>query len=63
MASKREFSFTVTMNDEDLENYGYRPESVNDEQFKEIVEKVEVIFQEEGHWEKIFVQACREVLN
>ena len=64
MAKKpREFSFTVTMNDEDLENFGYDPKLITDEEFQEIVENVEIIFHEEDHWAKIFVQACREVLE
>ena len=63
MAKKpREFSFTVTMNDEDLENFGYDPKLITDEEFQEIVENVEIIFHEEDHWAKIFVQSCEEVL-
>ena len=64
MAKKpREFSFTVTMNDEDLENFGYDPKLITDKQFQEIVDKIEAIFHEEGYWEKIFKQACGEVLD
>ena len=63
MAKKpREFSFTVTMNDEDLENFGYDPKLITDEEFQEIVENVEIIFHEEDHWAKIFVQSCEEIL-
>ena len=63
MAKKpREFSFTVTMNDEDLENFGYDPKLITDEEFQEIVENVEIIFHEEDHWAEIFVQSCEEIL-
>ena len=58
----REFSFVVSMNDIDLENFGYNPKLITDEEFQEIVENVEIIFQEEDHWAKIFVQSCEEIL-
>ena len=58
----REFSFVVSMNDIDLENFGYDPKLITDEEFQEIVENVEIIFQEEDHWAKIFVQSCEEIL-
>ncbi len=58
----REYEFVVGMRDEDLIKQGYDPKNITDEEFEEIVETMEVIFQEEGYYDKIFKQACREVL-